>query len=1087
MIKKKKAFQFSVIILIITMFLAYYTNLNKNIQLGSCVTKLNPDIEIIGVIKENNELIFEQLSEDNSLKEGINGNPFTSVQLTTSSDPLDPFFYLDSNLLDYFDLDKCHDYATGVFGDEGFTGKGVTVAVLNGGVAYNHSYFSTGYNAYSESYIIDEDGDSTDITEDHYKEHATMCASLVKQIAPKANIISVGPEDGFDTSSESSQKVFTWLLNNFLDKNIKIVSRSVGFEYTTTAPAGWETVETIIKYLSGNGPHPNNPNSDLLDVEDRILFVFPSGNEYRTESGYSVTWPGSLGNLKNIICVGQTDFSEDKINADGGSDAIQNPSSSVKMECMTPSEGVIGCISNTSTGTGAGDGSSKSTAIVAGALALAIEKYNDKPPVNIENLIHKNNALIGEFYSINKPAPECYDEITFAIDYTTLKKYYGYGLLNIKGLLNLTDSDSDGINDYEEYRIWDGTSFQYALNPWNPDTDDDGMNDGWEYKYYKPFGNATIYFNPLSSAIGSGLYETGGDPDNDGLINLLEAQAGSNPFVVDSDADGLTDQEEVLGYFVGLPENFDDPSAYYWVSENGTVTSNPLKVDSDNDNLTDLAEVTGTAISLSVIDVNDNSLIYTNANIITNPMNNDTDNDDLSDLTEFSGVDIWTFVNNTKTLVLDIQLHPLYADLDGDDLTDGLEVYGSPGGIVFPEPFNCDPRLGDTDSDGVFDGTEVLVYHIDPLDKDSDNDNLNDGEEIITGNDGYITNPDNDDTDSDNIEDGVEVFGIYLPSSENANASGYIFTDPTDNDSDNDSIQDGEELTSGTDGYFTDPTDRDTDNDGLDDDDEINIHLTDPTDTDSDNDSLQDWDELNYYFTDPTNTDSDFDGLDDGAEVFVYFTNPTFNDTDFDDLLDGYEVLTLGTDPNDNDSDNDTIPDGEEVILGLDGYITDPLDDDTDGDGLTDNEEINTYSTDPTDTDTDNDGWSDGFEVNTSGTDPTDDDTDGDGIDDKDEFDYWKSRGLSNATAYVYCDDADADNDDLSDGYELSNGIDPLDNDTDGDGLADGYEVANNPYITDPDDQDTDNDGYDDLYEITNGTDPTDPDDYPGSGGWGWD
>ncbi|MHA1738981.1 MAG: S8 family serine peptidase [Candidatus Heimdallarchaeota archaeon] len=871
-------------------------------------------------------------------------------------------------------------------------------------------------------------------------------------------------------------------MNNFLDKNIKIVSRSVGFEYTTTAPSGWETVETIIKYLSGNGPHPDNPNSGLLDDEDRILFIFPSGNEYRTESGYSVTWPGSLGDLSNIICVGQTTFSESKIIVDGGSDAIQNPSGSVKMECMAPSVGVIGCTSNVGNGTGTADGSSKSTAIVAGALALAMEKYNVNAE-NIESFIRKTNlAYSGEFYSLNKPAPECFNESSYEIDYTTLKKYYGYGLLNIKGILNLTDSDSDGMTDLDELVIYDGDNFQYRLNPWNPDTDNDFMLDGWEYKYYRPFGNASTYFDPLTYANGTGIYENFGDSDNDLLLNMHESQHFANPFMTDTDSDNLQDNVEVYGYFIGFPGSFPNPSFYFWVSEDGKVKSDPTKPDSDADGLTDIEELTGTRITVFATCSDGSPVTYINHLVRTCPTHSDTDLDGLSDADELSGVTVWTYANNSICSEINVQLNPLNPDLDDDCLLDGMEVNGFLNPSNIEETFYADPRLGDTDQDGVCDGNETY-YSLDPLDFDRDDDLISDGNEL-NGYHGYVTDPAKSDTDSDGINDNVEIFGIYLPSSDNANGTGYIFTDPTDSDDDNDSILDGEELILGSDGYLTDPTDQDTDSDGLDDDDEINIHSTNPSENDTDNDGLIDSDELWIYLTDPTTDDSDNDGLEDYDELFTYFIDPLDNDTDNDNLLDGYEVLTLGTDPDDNDSDNDTILDGEEVILGSDGFITDPLDADTDNDGLDDADEINTYGTDPTDSDSDNDGWSDGFEVNTSGTEPTEEDTDDDGIDDKDEFDYWKSRGKTNATAYAYCDDDDVDNDGLDDGFEIDLGVDPLDNDCDNDGLLDGLEVNN--YQTDPEDSDTDGDSYDDLYEIINGYDPLDPDDYPGSGGWGW-
>ena len=62
----------------------------------------------------------------------------------------------------------------------------------------------------------------------------------------------------------------------------------------------------------------------------------------------------------------------------------------------------------------------------------------------------------------------------------------------------------------------------------SPDNDGDGLPDEWELEY---FGN---------------LDQNGaGDPDNDGLTNLQELQHGADPINTDSDADGLSDGDEV--------------------------------------------------------------------------------------------------------------------------------------------------------------------------------------------------------------------------------------------------------------------------------------------------------------------------------------------------------------------------------------------------------------------------------------------------------------------------------------------------------------------------------------------------------------
>ena len=85
--------------------------------------------------------------------------------------------------------------------------------------------------------------------------------------------------------------------------------------------------------------------------------------------------------------------------------------------------------------------------------------------------------------------------------------------------------------------------------------------------------------------------------------------------------------------------------------------------------------------------------------------------------------------------------------------------------------------------------------------------------------------------------------------------------------------------------------------------------------------------------------------------------------------------------------------------------------DDTDGDGLTDVEERDTYNTDPNDADTDDDGLSDGAEVNNPyyPSDPNDPDTDGDNLQDGEELNtYQTNPRLADTDGDGVNDDVDA-------------------------------------------------------------------------------
>ncbi len=125
------------------------------------------------------------------------GNQKLSLDSEGSS-TLDPFYYLDPELEEYLQLSLCHDFigdeaSAGFFGTNGYTGKGITVAVMNGAVAYNASYFSKGHNSLIKSVVVTDiygDYRAPDCPDD-YNDHGTGCASLVKQVAPESNIISI--------------------------------------------------------------------------------------------------------------------------------------------------------------------------------------------------------------------------------------------------------------------------------------------------------------------------------------------------------------------------------------------------------------------------------------------------------------------------------------------------------------------------------------------------------------------------------------------------------------------------------------------------------------------------------------------------------------------------------------------------------------------------------------------------------------------------------------------------------------------------------------------------------------------------------
>ena len=108
-------------------------------------------------------------------------------------------------------------------------------------------------------------------------------------------------------------------------------------------------------------------------------------------------------------------------------------------------------------------------------------------------------------------------------------------------------SDSGDDADYAPANIG---QTKYAFS-FDLDKDADGLPNWWE----------EYYFGDLDEV-------AAGDPDKDGLSNLLEYQNNANPNDADSDDDGLLDSDEVITY-----------------------STSPSDPDSDNDGLTDGEEV----------------------------------------------------------------------------------------------------------------------------------------------------------------------------------------------------------------------------------------------------------------------------------------------------------------------------------------------------------------------------------------------------------------------------------------------------------------------------------------------------------------
>ena len=424
------------------------------------------------------------------------------------------------------------------------------------------------------------------------------------------------------------------------------------------------------------------------------------------------------------------------------------------------------------------------------------------------------------------------------------------------------------VNATEQITFITGVSYQYDAmgnrieqSNYNPDSDIDGLLDSWELEYF-----------------GDLARESSQDSDNDGLTELEEYQANTNPMLFDTDEDGVGDGFELnngMNPIDGMDALIDSDNdglsdafeTFYELNINNAADA---IIDQDNDGFPIWLEYhiqtsdndASTKPKGVYIDFEDSYLVpFQNINFIAEPNQSLISGlahlwylDDTfsyqgtyslraTDQSYGTGIEI-TIETNGEPIIFRYSTKDDYSHLA--NISSNLLFYidGVRQTINYPE------NNFDLEKYKVSAGIHTFKWLIDPTEPEAWIDNL------------YLPINIGSDQDSDNIEDSWEY--VYF---------GHLNQDMSQ-DSDNDGLLNFEEYQ-----YKTDPNKQDSDFDGIADGFEINNGM-DPLDAndillDSDNDGLPDvfenYHELNYLDA----ADAKIDNDNDGYSAFVEFIQNT--------------------------------------------------------------------------------------------------------------------------------------------------------------------------------------------------------------------
>jgi serine protease AprX len=281
--------------------------------------------------------------------------------------------------------------------DKGYTGEGVTVALIDTGADDEHKVLAGKIVAFKD--FVNNQTDSYDDNG-----HGTHCASLVAGekgtgVAPDAKlvVIKVMDKEGACYLSDALNAL-DWCLENKERYGIRVVSFSVG------------------------GESPSD-GSSLLDeacnkmVENGLVMCVAAGNSGPATS--SIVIPGDA---ENVITVGAVDRSGNIFELSSRGPTAKGDT---KPDLVTLGVDVVSALAGSKNGKSSLSGTSMAVPQVSGSVALLLQARSDLAPADVKRVLLKTADDLG---------PSGLDNV------------YGYGALNLTGALQSISAPRPGLS-----------------------------------------------------------------------------------------------------------------------------------------------------------------------------------------------------------------------------------------------------------------------------------------------------------------------------------------------------------------------------------------------------------------------------------------------------------------------------------------------------------------------------------------------------------------------------------------------------------------------------------------------------------------